>query len=171
MRRTWALAVLAAAALTLSSCTLGGDNSSDPGSRGDYGGPGTSAMSPPAASGVAAVRTAPSRLGDIAVDAGGMTVYVFDQDEIGSGVSSCKGSCLQAWPPVLSESDQPIVEGIDAVIGVIPGPEGTHQITINGRPIYRYADDTAPGDLYGQAVGSVWWAVDLLGNAITESVE
>lgn len=98
-------------------------------------------------------------LGEIVVDAEGMVVYYFTNDEANSGVSACEGGCLEAWPPVLSDSETPEVEGVTGEVGTIETPEGDLQVTINGMPIYYYAEDQAPGDTNGQGVNDVWYVV------------
>lgn len=98
-------------------------------------------------------------LGEVVVDAEGMVVYVFTNDEPDSGVSACEGGCLEAWPPVLSDSDSPEVEGVTGEVGTIETPDGDMQVTINGMPIYYFAEDEAPGDTNGQGVNEVWYVV------------
>ncbi|RZL74400.1 MAG: hypothetical protein EOP32_34490 [Rhodococcus sp. (in: high G+C Gram-positive bacteria)] len=165
MRQTWVLAAIAAVSLTFSSCAYDSTDSGDTG--------GNAPVSPtptslPAAPGAPVLKMGPTTLGEVMVDDGGMTVYVYDKDEVGSGASSCRDTCLQSWPPVTSVTENPTVEGLqEVVIDTIPAADGTHQLTVNGRPVYRYKDDTEPGDAYGQAVGSVWWALDSAGNPVT----
>ena len=112
---------------------------------------------PPAAAAELAV--ADSSLGQIVVDGQGLTVYYYDADTVDSGVSACTGGCLQNWPIVTSATDTPVVDGVTGTVGTIPTPEGGFQITINGLPIYLFAGDAAAGDVNGQGVGGVWWAV------------
>lgn len=102
---------------------------------------------------------AESDLGEIVVDSEGMTVYYFTNDEADSGVSACEGGCLEAWPPVISETDAPEVEGVTGEVATIETPDGELQVTINGMPIYYFAEDEAPGDVNGQAVNDVWYVV------------
>lgn len=98
-------------------------------------------------------------LGEVVVDAEGMVVYYFTNDEPDSGVSACEGGCLEAWPPVLSDSETPEAEGVTGELGTIETPDGELQITINGMPIYYFAEDEAPGDTNGQGVNEVWYVV------------
>lgn len=98
-------------------------------------------------------------LGEVVVDAEGMVVYYFTNDEADSGVSACEGGCLEAWPPVLSDSETPEVEGVTGEVGTIETPDGELQVTINGMPIYYFAEDEAPGDTNGQGVNEVWYVV------------
>lgn len=99
---------------------------------------------------------ATTSLGTIVVNGKGMTAYFFDRDTANSGVSSCSGQCASAWPAITAASATPSVTGIIGTIGIIPS---TKQITINGRPIYTYAFDTAPGMTKGQGVGGIWFVI------------
>jgi predicted lipoprotein with Yx(FWY)xxD motif len=101
-----------------------------------------------------------SELGDIVVDSFGLTVYYFDDDTAGSGVSTCSGDCLVAWPAVHPVSDgDPVVDGVTGEVGVITGTDGKPQLTLNGLPLYYYIKDTTAGDVLGQAKAGVWWVV------------
>jgi len=122
----------------------------------------------PAASS-AELTTADSPLGEIIVDADGMTAYYFDKDVPNSGSSSCSGECAVAWPSITAAAATPVVdEGITATVGTITGVAGETQITVNGLPIYLFQKDTAPGDVNGQGVGGVWWVIAPDGAKITE---
>src|SRR5918997_1313963 len=46
--------------------------------------------------------------------------------------------------------------------------DGELQVTVDGRPVYLYAGDSAPGDVAGQGVDGEWWAVGPDGSEITE---
>ena len=108
---------------------------------------------------------AQSDLGQILTDANGYTVYLFTNDEQGAGTSACEGDCLAAWPAV-GEITSPS-GALDAdLIGSIERSDGTVQATYNGWPLYRFANDEAPGDTNGQGVNDIWWVLDAEGNAI-----
>jgi predicted lipoprotein with Yx(FWY)xxD motif len=111
--------------------------------------------------------TADSSLGEIVVDGKGMTVYVFDNDTPGSDSSSCEGDCAAEWPAVSPASDEPAVEGVTGEVGTITGTDGNPQLTINGLPVYYFAQDSAPGDVKGQGVNGVWWVVSPSGEKTT----
>ena len=111
--------------------------------------------------------TATSSLGEIVVDGQGMTAYYFDKDTAGSGSSACKDACAALWPAIESSSDTPNVEGITGEVSTITGVDGGNQITIDGRPIYTYAKDAAPGDVNGQGFGGVWWVISPSGEKLT----
>ncbi|AWK70658.1 hypothetical protein CBI38_02820 [Rhodococcus oxybenzonivorans] len=165
MRRTWALAAIAAVSLAFSSCAYDSTDSGDTGGNAPVS---PTPTSPPASPSEPVLKMGPTTIGEVVVDTGGMTVYVYDNDEVGSGASSCRGPCLESWPPVTSVTENPVVQGLqEVVVDTIPAADGTHQLTVNGRPVYRYKDDNEPGDAFGQAVGSVWWTLDSSGNPVT----
>lgn len=112
----------------------------------------------------ATVAVATTDLGDVLVDGQGMTLYVFDNDDVDT--SACTEGCLATWPPLLAE-DVTAGEGVTADLGTFTRDDGDVQVTVNGLPLYLYAPDTAPGDVTGQAVGDVWWVVDAAGTKIT----
>ena len=43
------------------------------------------------------------------------------------------------------------------------------QVLVNGHPVYTFANDAAPGDVKGQGVGGIWYALDPAGNMIKSS--
>jgi predicted lipoprotein with Yx(FWY)xxD motif len=151
-RTTFATTVLALGALVLSGC--GGDD--DDG--GSAGATSESAASSSSAEN-AELATADSALGTIVVDSKGMSVYMFDKDTQGSGKSSCTGGCLEAWPPVIAESDSPAVDGVTGDVATIPRDDGTVQVTLDGWPLYYWQGDKAAGDVAGQGVQDVWWVL------------
>jgi predicted lipoprotein with Yx(FWY)xxD motif len=105
--------------------------------------------------------------GPVLTDAEGRSLYLFTNDTQNSGASSCTGDCLVNWPPLLTDGDPVAGEGLDeALLGTISLPDGTTQVTYNGWPLYYYAEDTAPGDTNGQAVGDVWFLVTAAGEAV-----
>ncbi|HEX9228318.1 MAG TPA: hypothetical protein VF885_17075 [Arthrobacter sp.] len=119
------------------------------------------------ATATADLKIAESTAGPIVVDGKGMSVYYYTKDVKDSGTSACTGGCLEAWPPVLAASDTPTVDGVTGTVGTIATPDGKKQLTVNGMPVYYYAEDKAAGDITGQGVGGVWYLVAPSGEMIT----
>jgi predicted lipoprotein with Yx(FWY)xxD motif len=49
--------------------------------------------------------------------------------------------------------------GMKGKFGTIKRADGTTQLTFAGAPLYTFILDKKPGDLKGQGVQSIWWAV------------
>ncbi len=157
-----ALPAAAFALLALAGCGSSNDGST----------PAVAANTSGAASSQASggLKTADSGLGRIVVDSSGMTAYYFTKDKPNSGTSACTGQCLQAWPPITTTSAAPAASGVTGTVGTITLPNGSKQVTVNGRPVYLYAPDTKPGDIKGQGVGSVWYVLRPDGTMVTDQV-
>ncbi|MET3922595.1 hypothetical protein [Arthrobacter sp. UYEF20] len=125
------------------------------------------ASSAPASAMAAELKVAESKLGPIVVDGKGMSVYYFTKDTKDSETSACTGGCITNWPPVVTTSDAPAVEGVTGTLGTISTPDGKKQLTINGMPVYYFAKDKAAGDILGQGVNSTWNLVAPSGEMIT----
>lgn len=97
--------------------------------------------------------------GEILVDADGMTLYLFEQDERGAGASSCTGGCASAWPPLTADGDPTAGDAVTADLSTFERDDGSMQVAGNGWPLYYYASDAEPGDAGGQGVSDVWWVV------------
>ncbi|GAA3702134.1 hypothetical protein GCM10022377_14730 [Zhihengliuella alba] len=180
--RAWrALAVLTAAGLVLTACG-GGDAGG--GGGGGYGGggvesgrasaPGEASDSPAAGSEApmgsdVALTTGETELGTVVTDAAGMTLYVFTKDTEGTDTSACTGDCLTAWPIAVADGSEPAAaEDITGTVGTIESPDGQLHLTLDGMPLYYFAQDEEPGDVRGQGVNDVWYAVSPDGEMITE---
>ena len=105
--------------------------------------------------GPAVVSTAATDLGDILVDADGLSLYGFTNDT--DGDPTCEGDCADAWPPALVDSADLPAGLDDAVFSVVERPDGTFQLKAGAWPLYRFAGDSAPGDINGQGSGDVWF--------------
>lgn len=100
--------------------------------------------------------------GEYLTDSIGITLYIFTQDPVDGGTSACYDACATTWPPLVIGEGDFVVE-IPEGFGEIPRDDGLSQLTYLGSPLYYYAGDTAPGDLNGDGIGGVWFAVPLTG--------
>ena len=110
-----------------------------------------------------AIVTSDTSLGTVLVDEGGNTLYIFTADE--GDVSVCYDECEANWPIV--DSGSATGEGVEVTTGFTVRDDGSEQLTINGRPVYRFAADLDPGDVNGQGVGGVWYVIGVDGEPIT----
>jgi predicted lipoprotein with Yx(FWY)xxD motif len=87
----------------------------------------------------------------------GKTLYVFTRDS--GSTSACTGSCAGIWPPLTPPAGQHATagSGVTGTLGTTTRADGTTQVTYDGRPLYYYAPDTAPGQSNGEGVNGVWF--------------
>lgn len=106
----------------------------------------------------ATVATATSPLGTILVDSAGKTLYTWDRDT--GPTSTCTGNCAATWPPLVLTSGTTTPVPGTGVSGLTTSPRPDDatkmQVVWNGKPLYYYAADTAPGDTKGDGVGGTW---------------
>ncbi|HEX6473450.1 MAG TPA: hypothetical protein VF069_30450 [Streptosporangiaceae bacterium] len=97
--------------------------------------------------------------GAIVVDSTGHTLYRFDRDTAKPSRATCAGACEKKWPPVLA-GDETSTKGVDlGAVGKVKRDDGRWQLTLAGWPLYRYAGDRRRGDVKGQNVDGVWFAI------------
>lgn len=68
--------------------------------------------------------------------------------------SACQAACAAVyWPPVLTSGRPEAGPGVDQnAVGIMVRPDGTHQVTYNGRPLYLFFGDAYIAGLpYGTA--------------------
>jgi predicted lipoprotein with Yx(FWY)xxD motif len=91
-------------------------------------------------------------------DENGMSLYISLKD-IG-GKSTCDTACLTTWRPVLVSGKIIGGTGVNlSNLGIIIRPDGTHQVTYLGSPLYTFSKDVNPGDSNGHGLGGVWFLV------------
>jgi predicted lipoprotein with Yx(FWY)xxD motif len=91
-------------------------------------------------------------------------VYTLSTDS--GNTSACQGQCALIWPPVLTSGRPEAGRGGDQDgLGIIVRPDGTHQVTYNGQPLYLYSGDayipgipgvSGPASINGAGVTSPW---------------
>lgn len=108
-----------------------------------------------------------SELGDVLVGPDGRTLYGFTNDV--DALSTCYGTCADAWPPVIVSDDWTAGPGLDfGIFATTVREDGQSQLVAGRWPLYYFAGDATPGDVNGQGSGEVWFAVDLAGGLITD---
>ncbi len=69
-------------------------------------------------------------------------VYTFSLDK--GHQSTCHGMCAMDWPPVLTSKSPEAGPGVDQrQLGIIVRPDGTHQVTFEGHPLYMLNQDAS----------------------------
>lgn len=152
-------ALLVALALVLAAC--GGS---------DDEGSGTAAPAEPAttaaqATGGTTVAVASGTLGDILVDGEGRTLYAFTKDQ--GEQSACSGQCAANWPALTGTATAGT--GVQAaMLSASMQADGNNQVTYDGKLLYYFAGDANPGDVNGQGVGDVWFALTADGELVKD---
>jgi len=85
----------------------------------------------------------------ILVDAKGMSLYYLTSDTLTS--SACTGGCAGAWPPLLSASAPTAPASVKGKLAVVKTANGS-QVSYNGHLLYRFGDDSKPGDVQGEGL-------------------
>jgi predicted lipoprotein with Yx(FWY)xxD motif len=113
-----------------------------------------------------------SGLGTVLVDGKGLTLYLFLPDKHSSH-SRCSDICAVAWPPLLLPKGKtaPLAgRGVrSSLLGTTIRSDVGRQVTYNGWPLYRWANDASPGQATGQGLnnlGGLWYVVSPRGEPI-----
>lgn len=110
------------------------------------GGAGSAAKSAaPARSATVSVQRL-SGVGQVLVDRTGKPIYTSDQERGGRIV--CRAGCTAFWKPVEPGAGTPTAARGAGKLAVIKRPDGTRQLTANGRPLYTFVQDS-PGKATG----------------------
>ena len=114
-------------------------------------------------SGASANTVRTEKIGGVTVltNAKGLTLYWFAPDKPDKSV--CYSSCAAYWPPVKGPVTVAAgVTGVTGKLGTTRRTDGSVQATYNGRPLYTYIADTAPGQAKGNKLnlsGGLWYEV------------
>ncbi|MFC8015083.1 COG4315 family predicted lipoprotein [Streptomyces cinereoruber] len=105
-----------------------------------------------------------TRLGSIAVDKEGYTLYLSVLDNAKPSESVCLSKkCLEAWKPVYlpnAEVKPQAGKGVSpSLVGSLKRPDGTWQATLGGWPLYRFSKDQAPGEARGEGLKGTWHVI------------
>jgi predicted lipoprotein with Yx(FWY)xxD motif len=120
-----------------------------------YGGSGAgrtagAGQQPTGSHGPAVVARKLAAVGTVLVDRSGETIYSPQQEAHGKIL--CTGSCLGFWFPVTVSpgTSPPALRGVSGVLGTVRREDdGLTQLTFNGRPLYTFRLDQAPGQVHG----------------------
>lgn len=127
-----AIAILAA--LALAACG-GGNANTSPVAGADAG-----------SSKTVSVRKLPD-VGSVLVDHGGKALYSSNLEARGMIVCDT-AACNAFWKPLTLGAGKPTASASVGKLGVIKRPDGARQVTVNGRPLYTFSEDS-PGKATG----------------------
>ncbi|MFF2477783.1 hypothetical protein [Streptomyces sp. NPDC058066] len=100
------------------------------------------------------------QVGTVVTDSKGYVLYRFDEDSATPTKVTCYGNCAKLWPAATTTDAKNVtVKGVDKkLVSTVERSDGTTQITLAGRPLYRYAKDDEPKEAHGQGVDGTWFA-------------
>ena len=98
-------------------------------------------------------------IGQFLTDTKGMTLYYFLTDKKGSGKSACTGSCATLWPPFSTANIMVSTPLKTSDFSMVTRTDNQQQLAYKGWPLYYYANDTTAGDVKGEGIGKVWYAI------------
>jgi predicted lipoprotein with Yx(FWY)xxD motif len=78
-------------------------------------------------------------IGRVLVDATGKALYSSDVEA--DGKVRCTGACTSFWQPLTPGSGTPTAPAGAGRLGVIARPDGTKQVTADGKPLYTFSED------------------------------
>jgi predicted lipoprotein with Yx(FWY)xxD motif len=133
MKRLLASGAAVAATLVLAAC-------------GSSGGASTSTTSAPATTGTAVSVKSIDGM-NVLVDSQGKALYAAQQ-ETGTKLLCTMSACTSFWKPLTTTSSKPTAGSGAGTIGTVKRPDGTMQVTVGGKPVYTFAEDS-PGKLGG----------------------
>jgi predicted lipoprotein with Yx(FWY)xxD motif len=106
---------------------------------------------------------------NILVDAKGLTLYTFDADTT-AGKSVCNAGCDTKWPPLTVTGTPSYGDKLAAsMFSTFTRDDGSTQLSVNGHPLYHFANDGKAGDTKGNGIGNVWYVVGADGKKIDNS--
>ena len=105
------------------------------------------------------VRVARTSSGPVLATASGRTLYVFVDDLLTRAPSACTGDCAHDWVPMPAAARITVGRGVSGRTGTVVRSDGERQLTMDGRPLYLFSGDKSPGDIRGNGIGNLWWAM------------
>ena len=107
-------------------------------------------------------------VGTVLVTRSGKTIYSPQQEAHGKIL--CTGSCLSFWFPVSAGAGAlHAPSGVTGALGTIHRPDGRTQLTYNGKPLYTFRLDLAPGQAHGNNFTDHFGGTSFTWHAITTS--
>ena len=133
-KTTYASLLVLAAAVLLALAACGGGSDSSAGGSSSSGATVSSQMV--------------DDVGRVLVDSDGAALYAAEQEA--NGKVLCIGSCTSIWKPLTVSGGTPTAgDGLEGKLGVMSRPDGSRQVTFDGRLLYTFAEDADAGTVTG----------------------
>jgi len=83
----------------------------------------------------------------------GMSLYYNGAETVPNATPKCAGACSNAWRPLESLLfNERAGAGVTCQLGHVARVDGIDQVTCQGRALYMWQGDKAPGDTTGNGV-------------------
>ncbi len=124
-----------------------------------------SSSTEPAPAGQTTLQLVDTPLGEVVANSDGMTLYLYVPDGT-SPTSKVPADVLAAWPPMQATETVTLGAGLTQKAATPAQPNGEKWVSYNDHLLYEFAGDAAPGDVKGNALGDVWYAVTAAGEPV-----
>jgi predicted lipoprotein with Yx(FWY)xxD motif len=105
-------------------------------------------------------------VGSVLVDSHGAALYSPEQEA--SGMIRCSGACAKIWIPLGPGGAKPTAgTGVTGKLDRTMRPDGTWQVTYDGRPLYTFAEDGGSGKVTGNGVSDSFGSKHFTWHAVT----
>jgi len=104
-------------------------------------------------------------IGAVLVDDQGAALYT--PDEEADGKIRCTGGCTGFWTPLPAGSPTTAADSVDRRLADVERPDGTRQVTYDGRPLYRFTEDGGAGKVTGDGFKDTFGGTEFTWRAVT----
>jgi|1185.fasta_scaffold532943_2 predicted lipoprotein with Yx(FWY)xxD motif len=165
-RNVWLAAASLIGLVTLTACGSSGGSKSDSGADTTSTTKSAETSSTTAAGAEDTLQLVDTSLGKVIAGADGKVLYLYKPDGTAE-VSTVPAGILGAWPPVVVKTAPTVGTGLDqSLVSAGAQPNGMKWVRYNDHLLYGFTGDAAPGDINGNGVGGIWYAVTAAGDAV-----
>jgi predicted lipoprotein with Yx(FWY)xxD motif len=104
-------------------------------------------------------------VGSVLVDRSGAALYTADQEA--NGTIRCRGECVSIWLPLEASGTPTGSDDVTGELGTVERPDGAMQVTYDGKPLYRFAEDSEPGKVTGDGLSDRFGDTSFTWHAVT----
>jgi predicted lipoprotein with Yx(FWY)xxD motif len=107
-------------------------------------------------------------VGSVLVDSSGKALYFAEQET--DGTIRCTKDCLDVWLPLTVPDGQTpkAGSGVSGTLGTVTRPDGGGtQVTLDGKPLYRFSFDKSPDKVTGEGAKDTFGGTDFVWHVAT----